>query len=267
MKAFTFAACVLLAIGPASAGAETLPINGIDLHYTVRGNGEPLILLHGFGSCAAAWSDIAGKLAEKHKVISVDARGHGQSTNPTGTFTHAQAADDIRALLDALGIEQVRAVGFSSGGMTLLHLATKHPDRLSRMVLVGATTHFPDQARAIMHSVSVATLPPPVLDNFRQCASRGDDQVRSLVDQFHAFGDTHDDMNLTPADLARIEASTLIIHGDRDEFFPVSIPVAIYQSIPRAALWIVPHGDHSPTAGADEATFLKEIEALMDSDL
>ena len=58
--------------------------------------------------------------------------------------------------------------------------------------------------------------------------------------QFQGFADSHDDMNLTPADLAKIKARTLIVHGDRDEFFPVEIPVEMYRAIPGSQLWIVP---------------------------
>lgn len=147
--------------------------------------------------------------------------------------------------------------------MTLLHLATKAPDRLSKMVLVSATTHFPDQFRAILKSARIETLPPPVLQGYRQCASRGDDQVRSLVGQFRAFGDNYDDMDFKPADLAKIKASTLIIHGDRDAWFPVSIPVAMYQSIQGAKLWIVPGGTHSRIAGAEESAFVREVENFL----
>jgi pimeloyl-ACP methyl ester carboxylesterase len=106
-------------------------------------------------------------------------------------------------------------------------------------------------------------LPPPVLAGFRECASRGEEQVRSLVDQFRALGYSQDDMNLSATDLARIKAKTLIVHGDRDMFFPVSIPARIYESISGSALWIVPSGDHSPTAGAEEAAFVKEVENFM----
>jgi pimeloyl-ACP methyl ester carboxylesterase len=263
MRTTALLAFALLAAAPASAVAETAKVNGVELHYTVRGAGEPLLLLHGFGGCAANWDSIAEELAQHYRLILVDMRGHGQSTNPSGKFTHAQSADDVSALLDVLAIKRVRAVGFSSGAMTLLHLATREPDRLSKMVLVSATTHFPDQARAIIRSVTMETMPPPVLQNYRQCASRGDDQVRSLVSEFRAFGDDYDDMNFKPADLARIKASTLIIHGDRDEFFPVSIPVAMYQSIPHAELWIVPGGTHSPTADAEKSAFVREVENFM----
>lgn len=263
MKASIFAACAMLAISPVPAAAETVAINGIELHYTVRGMGEPLLLLHGFGSCAADWGTIAEKLSTKHKVIAVDARGHGRSTNPSGKFSHAQAAEDVRALLDALGVKQARAVGFSSGGITLLHLATRHPNRLSKMVAIGATNYFPDEARAILKSTTMESLPPEVLAGFRECANRGEQQARSLVDQFRALGFSKNDTDLKAADLAKISARVMIVHGDRDMFFPVSVPVAIYESIPRSALWIVPNGGHSPTAGADENTFIEEVEAFM----
>ncbi|WP_428630101.1 alpha/beta fold hydrolase [Sphingopyxis sp.] len=263
MKAFALAACALLTMASGPAIAETATVNGISLHYTVAGTGEPLLLLHGFGSCAADWGSIAEKLSATYKVISIDARGHGQSTNPGGVFSHGQAAEDVRALLDILGIKQARAIGFSTGGITLLHLATAFPDRLSRMVVVSGTNYFPDEARAIMQSAAMESLPPDVLARYRQCASRGEEQVRSLVGQFRSLGFREDDTNIQAADLAKIKARTLIVHGDRDMFFPVSIPVNMYRSISGSALWIVPNGDHSPTAGADETTFVNEVAGFM----
>jgi pimeloyl-ACP methyl ester carboxylesterase len=249
---------------PSPALADSVKVNGIELHYTSQGTGEPLLMLHGFGLCGAMWTPAARELARRYRVISVDMRGHGKSTNPSGKFSHPQSAEDIRAMMDSLGIEQARAIGFSSGGMTLLRLATKYPDRLSKMVLVGATTHFPEQARSMVRGITMDRLPPPELAGFRSCATRGDAQVRELVGQFGAFADTTDDMNLTPADLARVKAATLIVHGDRDEFFPVSIPVAMYGAIPKAALWIVPGGDHSPNAGADPEEFVETVAEFLE---
>ena len=259
----TIAAAVSLAVVQ-PAVAEVQGTNGVELEYRVSGSGEPLLLLHGFGSCIdGSWGPLIPDLAKTHRVIAVNMRGHGQSTNPTGSYTHAQTAEDIKGLLDALKIEKAQAIGFSSGGMTLLHLATRHPERLSKMVVVGATTHFGDQARAIMRDVAERGLPPPVQQMFEQCATRGDEQVNGLVRQFGAFKDSHDDMNFTPADLRKITAETLIIHGDRDEFFPVPIPVAMYGAIPKAELWIVPGGTHEPTAGASEAAFLETVGRFL----
>ncbi len=260
--AFTIAAASLLLAAP--AGAEMLKTNGVELEYRVSGAGEPLLLLHGFGSCIDhSWGEFIPDLAKSHRVIAVNMRGHGLSTNPSGAYTHAQTAEDIKGLLDSLGIAKANAMGFSSGGMTLLHLATRHPDRLSKMVVVGATTHFGEQARAIMQEVADRGLPPPVQQQFDQCATRGKAQASGLVRQFGAFKDSRDDMNFQPADLARIKAETLIVHGDRDEFFPVAIPVAMYAAIPKARLWIVPGGDHSPTAGASKAAFVETVGRFL----
>ena len=81
---------------------------------------------------------------------------------------------------------------------------------------------------------------------YRECAKRGDEQIRQLIAQFNALHDDYDDMSFTAQSLSTIAARTLVVHGDRDRFFPVEVPVGIYRSIPDAALWIVPGGDHVP---------------------
>lgn len=253
----------LIALGSGPAGAQgvapgrTLRVNGIEMYVEIRGTGDPLVLLHGFGSCGKGWAAVADSLAGRYQLIVPDLRGHGRSTNPSGSFTHRQSALDVYALLDQLGVTRFKAMGISTGGMTLLHMATQQRDRIDAMVLIGATTEFPEPARAIMRSVSADSLPPPVRQMFSQCATRGDPQVRQLAGQFARFRDSYDDMNFTAPFLGTIRARTLIVHGDRDEFFPVDIPVRMYRTIPEAALWIVPRGDHVPIFGRHLREFLQ----------
>ena len=185
------------------------------------------------------------------------------STNPSNVFTMRQSAEDIRALLDKLGLKGVRAMGISAGAMTLLHLATKYPDRLDAMVLIGGTTYFPEQARQVLESAAAAPPRKEEMEFLSRCASRGEPQVRDLMGQFIAFKDSHEDMNLTPPYLGTIKARTLIVHGDRDEFFPVEIPVEIYRSIPKSQLWIVPNGDHVPIYGPRTAEFLRIVRSFL----
>ena len=83
-------------------------------------------------------------------------------------------------------------------------------------------------------------------DHERRDLERKDEQIRQLISQFNAFHDDYDDMNFTVEDLSTITARTLVVHGDRDRFFPVEIPIGIIRSIPDATLWIVPGGDHVP---------------------
>ena len=225
---------------------HTVPIQDLEMYYEEYGAGKPLILLHGFGGCTQNWHAFTTELSEQYRLIVVDLRGHGHSTNPENTFTHRQAAEDVFALLDRLGVEHFSAMGMSSGGMTLLHMATSQPKRIDSMVLISATTHFPDQARAMMRRASLATMPEEVKEMYRECAKRGDDQIRQLIAQFNALHENYDDMNFTAQSLSTITARTLVVHGDRDNFFPVEIPVSLYRSIPKAALWIIPGGDHVP---------------------
>jgi pimeloyl-ACP methyl ester carboxylesterase len=225
---------------------HTVQINDIEMYYEEYGVGTPLVLLHGFGGCVQNWLPFTAELSERHRLIVVDLRGHGRSTNPENKFTHREAASDVFLLLEKLGVGHFSAMGISSGGMTLLHMATSQPKRIDSMVLISATTHFPDQAMVIMRRASFDVMPQQVQEMYRECAKRGDEQISQLIAQFNALGENHDDMNFTEQDLSTIAARTLVVHGDRDRFFPVEIPLSIYRSIPDAALWIIPGGEHAP---------------------
>jgi pimeloyl-ACP methyl ester carboxylesterase len=235
--------------GQTPAPGRALRVNDFEMYVEVRGTGEPLVLLHGFSSCGGTWRRVVDVLAQQYQLIIPDLRGHGRSTNPSGSFTHRQSALDVYALLDQLGVKRFKAMGISTGGMTLLHMATQQRDRIEAMVLIGATSYFPEEARVVMRQAAADSIPPEERRFFAECAVRGEPQIRDLVTQFGRFKDSYDDMNFTPPLLGSIKARTLIIHGDRDEFFPVNIPVEMYRAIPGAALWIVPNGDHVPVFG------------------
>ena len=132
-----------------SLQGESRTVNGMRMYYETRGSGPPLILLHGFFGCGQSWEPLVPELAVHYRLIIPDLRGHGRSNNPTGRFTHRQSATDVLTLLDQLGIRRFKAIGISTGGMTLLHIATRQPDRVEAMVLIGATTYFPKQARVV----------------------------------------------------------------------------------------------------------------------
>ncbi len=228
-----------------SAQGKRVNVGNVDIYYEEFGIGNPLVLLHGFGGCTQNWYPFVDEFAKHFRLILVDLRGHGYSTNPDNLFTHKAAAQDIFQLLDHLEINSFSAMGMSSGGMTLLHMATSQPERIEAMVLISATTHFPEQARAIMRNASLATMPRPVQEMYHVCATRGDEQIQQLIAQFNALADNYEDMNFTGQDLARIRARTLIVHGDSDRFFPTVIPHSMHRTIPNAELWLIPGGDHA----------------------
>lgn len=219
-------------------------VEDLVLFYRSGGEGPPLLLLHGFFGSSAHWERFFADLGRHFRLIVPDMRGHGRSSNPSGRFTHRQSAVDMYALLDALGIERCRAMGFSSGGMTLLHMATQQPQRIEAMVLLAATSYFPAQSREIQQAASFADLDAEALDQWRSVHVGGDAQIKTLYQNFRDFAVTHDDMNFSPALMSSITARTLIIHGDRDHHFPVDIAVGMYQAIPDAGLWILPWTNH-----------------------
>jgi pimeloyl-ACP methyl ester carboxylesterase len=235
---------------------HTLATQGMSLYYKTCGQGPPLLLLHRFFATGTlSWGRFIPTLAAHYRLIVPDLRGHGRSTNPSGEFTHRQSASDMFALLDSLGLQQAKAMGISSGGMTLLHMATQQASRIEAMVLIGTTTYFPEQARKIMRASTVESLTPLEYEERRELHVRGDEQIRSLQKQFNAFKDSYDDMNFTSPYLSTITARTMIVHGDRDRLFPLEIPMEMYRSIPKSYLWIVPNGSHVPIdEHADEFT-------------
>ncbi|HXZ86191.1 MAG TPA: alpha/beta fold hydrolase, partial [Myxococcota bacterium] len=184
---------------------QTVRVNGVELSCEVTGAGAPLLLLHGMGGCAADWRHFGRELlAREYRLVAVDARGHGRSTNPAGEITHRQCARDLQALLDALGIARCRAIGLSMGGNTLLHLATRDPERVSAMVLVSAIASYGDEARAIMRGVSLDDHPEQEWREMRARHAHGDAQIRAIWRAMRALGDDFEDMAFGPVELARI---------------------------------------------------------------
>jgi pimeloyl-ACP methyl ester carboxylesterase len=227
-----------------TSGGQMVPINGIEMYYETHGEGEPVVLLHGFSGAGSNWQGFIGGLAREYQLIIPDLRGHGHSTNPSGDFTFRQSALDIFALLDHLAIDQCKAIGVSAGGKTLLHMATQRPARIEAMVIASTAPYFPEPARAIMQQLTVESYSDADWQLMRQWHQYGDEQIRTLWRQGHAFKDSYDDMNFTPPYLATITARTLIVHGDRDPIYPVSLALEMYQAIPRSYLWVIPNGEH-----------------------
>lgn len=259
MKITALIACaswLILAMTAVSAAIEpsveeNAKLGDLSIHYRIYGDGEPLLLLHGFGSSGIEnWGPFLDELSRDFQLIVPDLRGHGQSTNPDETFTHRQSAKDMYSLLDHLKIDRVSAMGVSTGGMTLLHMATTQRDRIDAMVLIGATHYFPEEARDQMRQVKgeeyFKTNPYWGHERMRQIHTISEDQRNKLRRIFFNFQHSYDDMNFTPPLLSTIRARTFIVHGDRDEFFPVHIPVEMYNAIPNASLWIVSNMGHVP---------------------
>ena len=242
---------------------RTIPINGMEMYYEIRGAGEPLVLLHGGTGAGVNWDLLFKNAPAGYRLVVPDLRGHGRSTNPSATFTFRQSAFDVFAMLNHLGIERFKAIGMSLGAKTLLHMATQQPARVEAMVLVSATPYFPDQARVIMQQLSPYNRTDAKWEQMRQWHKHGDEQIRALWKMANAFKDSYDDMNFTPPYLSTIRARTLIVHGDRDPLYPVNMAVELYAAIPCSYLWVIPNGGHGPIFGEMGDRFVETSLAFL----
>jgi pimeloyl-ACP methyl ester carboxylesterase len=224
--------------------SDTIELNGANIYYEIHGEGEPLLVLHWYMGSNKIYDRWLEEWSEKYQLILPDLRGHGKSTNPKDIFRHRDVAEDMYALMDYLKIKKFKALGASTGGMTLIHMATMDTSRILSMVLIGATSYYPVECRTNMLSYKVSEWEEYKWMN--KHVSRGEEQIKKLIYQFNELSDVYDDMNFTPDHLAKIKCPVLIIHGDRDEYFSIDIPVEMYKSIPNSYLWILPNGWHIP---------------------
>ena len=212
------------------------------MHYELFGDpaGEPLLWLHGWSGTGQDWKFIFKDPPAGFRLIGPDVRGNGASTGFEGTHSFRQSARDILALLDHLGVRRVKAIGLSGGGIALLHVATQQPDRIEAMIVISAPPYFPDQARAIQREFSFESLPDPERKAMRERSKGGQEQLDWLMEQTRAMADTTDDVQFAPAVLRTIAARTLIVFGDADPLYPISLALELREAIPRSSLWVVP---------------------------
>lgn len=239
---------------------ETL--NGRQLYFEVHGTGEPLLLLHGFSGSSQDWVPSLAQWGTKFQLILPDLRGHGRSGILSKPFRNEDAAADLFALLDHLGIRTCKGVGISAGGNVLLHMAIRQPERITAMVLVSATPYFPTQARDIMSQYG-DNLPEEQWEILRRRHPGGDAQIKAILASTKSFASSYDDLNFTPPLLSTIQARTFIIQGDRDPLYPVELSVEMFKAIPNSRLWIVPNAGHGPIIGARWPEFIQTASAFL----
>ena len=239
---------------------ETL--NGQQLYFEVHGTGGPLLLLHGFSGSSQDWIPSLDQWGQNFQLILPDLRGHGRSGILSKPFRHDDAATDMFALLDHLGIRTCKGVGISAGGNVLLHMATKQPERVTAMVLVSATPYFPAQARTVMSQYG-DNLPPEQWETLRRRHPSGDAQIKAILASTKSFATSYDDLNFTPPLLSTIQARTFIIQGDRDPLYPIELSVEMHKVIPNSRLWILPNAGHGPGIAAGWNEFIQTASGFL----
>ncbi|MEM1176969.1 MAG: alpha/beta hydrolase [Acidobacteriota bacterium] len=231
------------------------------LHVDQRGDGEPLLLLHGFTGSHADWFHLFPEPPRGFRCIAPDLPGHGRSASPFVSFR--KSAERVAAVLEALGVRRFRAIGLSGGAQALLHQATALPQAVESMVLVSTAPYFPSRARELMGLMDPEDRGEAEWTTMRGRHHLGDDQIRALWRAGHDLKDSYDDVNFTPPSLARIRARTLVVHGDRDPLYDVEQALALHTGIAESHLWILPNGGHLPIFGDDSAEFVRRSLAFL----
>lgn len=113
-------------------------LNGLDVFYETRGNGESVLLVHGLGSSTEDWEPQVDALAKEFRVVTYDVRGHGRTAKPAGAYSVAQFAADAAALITSLGLAPVHVIGLSMGGMIAFQLAADRPELVRSLVIVNS---------------------------------------------------------------------------------------------------------------------------------
>jgi 3-oxoadipate enol-lactonase len=114
-----------------------IEIQGVELFYETRGEGPPIVFHHAHTGTHAVWDEVVASLCDRHRCVSLDARGVGESGRPEHGYTIEQLARDVVGLADVLGIDRFTYVGHSLGGLVGYELGLAHAERLARLVLVS----------------------------------------------------------------------------------------------------------------------------------
>jgi pimeloyl-ACP methyl ester carboxylesterase len=123
---------------PASFQIKTIAANGTRLHVRVGGSGPAVLLLHGFGDTGDMWVALAADLVKDHRIVVPDLRGMGLSSKPADHYDKWTQAADMRALLDALGIDKAVVVGHDIGTMVAYAYAARYRDKIEKLVVMDA---------------------------------------------------------------------------------------------------------------------------------
>ncbi|MDP8994101.1 MAG: alpha/beta fold hydrolase [Pseudomonadota bacterium] len=209
LAAFFCSACALTP-QPAAPVAGRLAVPGGEIAYNVAGSGPPLVLLHAGRLDNSMWDPVIPRLTAHHRVVRWDARGHGHSSAPGGPG--ADTADDLRRLLDSLGIHRTAIAGISMGSGTAAHFTIRHPERVERLILMSTSAPPPGTPAA-------AGAPPPLTTA----------EGRRM--------------------LAATRVPATVVVGERDSALVLETARAIAAEVPGARL-IVVRGGHNVVADA-----------------
>jgi 3-oxoadipate enol-lactonase len=261
--------------------ARLVRAGAVELLALERGAGMPVVLVHGFPLDHSMWDAQIAALGARFRTIAVDLRGFGSSQVVAGTSTMEQMADDVAAMLDALGVDEpVVFCGLSMGGYVVFEFWRKHRDRLRALVLCDtrAAADTPEAARGrtelvervlsegtvpladamlpkLFAPTTLARQPNPATIERQTILAQRPEGVAAALRGMAARRDFRDQ-------LASIDLPTLVIVGEHDAISTVDEMRSIAQAIAGAEFVIVPDAGHmSPLENPDG--FNEAIEQFL----
>lgn len=222
----------------------------IHLYYTEKGQGKPLILLHGNGEDGSYFESQMDYFSQTRRVIAVDTRGHGRSPRGTAPFTIRQFAEDLRGFMEEMGMEKADLLGFSDGGNIALIFALRYPGKVDRLILNGANLWSGGVKLSVQIPIILGYYIANFFGHFSGKARTNAELLRLMVK----------DPDIKAEELRSIQSPTLVIAGERDMIREEHTRL-IAAEIPGAELRIIP-GDHFIAAGNPEG-FNREVDRFL----
>lgn len=230
-----------------TAQSQFAKINDIKLHYKVLGNGADVVfLLHGSMESMATWDKQILDIAKRYKVVAVDNRGHGKSGFTDRKMDYNLMSDDVLGLMNVLKIDSAHIVGFGDGGIIGLYLASEHPERVRKLIAIGA--NYKVDTSVVYHEVleKVKAWDSDKVYSFVRNNFRGwpnDKLLAQFTDRMKAMLLT--EPNLSTADLKKIKCPALFMTGDHD-IIKMSHTSEMFENVQRGYLAVIPGTKHYP---------------------
>lgn len=221
-------------------GGRRAQVGPVNLYYETYGAGPPVLVLHGGAASLESMHYQIVDLARDHLVIAPDSRGHGRSTDVPGPMHYADMAQDMIGLMDQLHIAKADVVGWSDGGNIGLDMAMKHPERVGRLVTIGANY----DAAGLVDPISPASPDNAEFADGKETYQRisatpGNWPVlyRQVTEMWRT------EPHYTTDELGRIRSPVLVLAGDHDAVLR-SHTDSLAHAIPGAEERIFPHAGH-----------------------
>ena len=235
--------------GSNKQAGKYIDVNDIKIYYEIYGKGEPLLLMHGNSGSIENFVFQIPELSKHFKVIAVDSRAQGRSTDSEKEITYALMASDMATLIDKLNVGSVYVLGWSDGGNNGLELAYAYPEKVRKLVIVGANyTHEDQTAKGDNTEMdpndSMVIRTKRLMKKYRdkvETLNPNPDRLLVIKKKLSDLMEKYP--NFTPEQLRKIKTPTMIIAGDHD-LINMDQTITLFNTLPNTQLFIVPGATH-----------------------